>query len=100
MKKIANTIHAVPLRQLDRLFAIGRNLKRAHDALRSDIEQPGEQQCNGESSHDHDDHPAHRRIRYLEKRKNLGGDLYQKPAGHGIRRADLVDVAALELGEE
>src|SRR6266536_6318931 len=50
-----------------------------------------------------DDHQHDKSLRqrgHFENRKDLRDDLDDQPAGHGIGGADLVDMAALQLGEE
>ena len=50
-----------------------------------------------------DDHQHDKSLRqrgHFENRKDLRDDLDDEPAGHGIGGADLVDMAALQLGEE
>jgi hypothetical protein len=85
---------------LDNVDGVAVHIRRSHNSVSSQIEKPGEYQCNRKSEHDQQYDKAHHPVRDIEHGENLRDSLRQCPARHNIRDGDTVDFPALKLGKE
>ena len=68
---------------------------RALDSFRRELEGPGDDERDWESSRDQNDDQSHNPGRNLQEWKNLRGNLNQQPANNRIGDGDLVNIAPL-----
>ena len=80
--------------------ARGQGTRLGLQAIRLEIERPGEHQRDRQAQErDQDEHPQHPRRR-IEGRERDAGHLHHQPRHHHVGRSDLEDLAALEFGEQ
>src|SRR5262252_11006407 len=72
----------------------------ALDPFRGELECPCDYQRDWKTKRRHKNDKPNRPVRNFQKRKNLRGDLNQKPADDSVRDGHLVNVAPLQLAEE
>ena len=77
-----------------------RNVLRAFDTFRSQLEGPSQNQRDREPENEKQNDDAHRPVGNLEEREYLGRDLDAHPAGDCVGHGDAIDVSPLQFGEE
>ncbi len=70
------------------------------DSFRRDLERPRQDERDRKSENEQQHHQPDRPVWNFEKWKDLRRDLNQQPRHDGIGDRDLVNVAALQFGEE
>ena len=77
-----------------------RHLLSPLESFRRELEGPCENERDGKSENEEQNHNPDRPNRNVEERKNLGGDLDQDPADDHIGDGDAVNVAPLQFPQE
>src|SRR5215471_21019142 len=72
----------------------------ALDSLRSELERPGNYQCDWKTKRGHKNDKPNRPVRNFQEGKNLRRDLNQKPPDNSIRRSDLINIPSFKFGED
>jgi hypothetical protein len=70
---------------LDNLDVSAVEIGRSDNSVSSEIEKPGEYECNRKPEHDQEHDQTHHPARDIENGKNLGNTLREGPAGDHIR---------------
>ena len=77
-----------------------RNIFRALDSFRGQLEGPGENERDWKPENQEEDNDAHGPVWNFEERKDLGGNLNEKPGDDRVSGGNPVDIAPLQLREK
>jgi hypothetical protein len=77
-----------------------RDLIRAFDSSRCQLEHPRQHERRQESDSDDDNDETDRPVWDFEERKNLSGDLNEEPGHDGVGGRDLINISSLQFGEK